>query len=138
MMDNLDHTQFGFNVEGFLVSRCIVDFAFTLDMLHGRRLASLRIEEPFECYVNGRKFKCDASNNREGLGPALLLSRRTVEAMWVAKDDTLHMTFSEGASLSVARDAHYESWTFNGPDGTLVVAGPGSDLTVFGPRDETG
>jgi len=138
MMDSPDHTQFDFNVVGFLVTRCVVDFAFTLDMLHGQRLASLRIEEPFECHVNGRTIQCDASNNREGLGPALLLSRRRVDAMWIANDDTLHMTFSEGAFLSVPRHAHYESWTFNGPDGTLVVAGPGSRLAIFGPRNETG
>ncbi|MGH7192020.1 MAG: hypothetical protein ACREJM_00630, partial [Candidatus Saccharimonadales bacterium] len=80
MIDGPVDTPFDFNVVGFLVTRCIVDFAFTLDMLHGRRLASLRIEEPFVCRVNGSTFQCDASNHREDLGPALLLSRRTVEA----------------------------------------------------------
>jgi len=138
MMDMPRHTDFDFKVVGFVVSRCIVDFGYTLDMSSGRRNATLRIDVPFEVYIEGRVLRCDAATHREALGPALLLFRRSVEVMWIADDDTLHITFSDEASLSVPRDPDFESWTFNGPDGTLVVAGPGSRLSVFGPPSGRG
>lgn len=122
---------------GYMVSRCIVDFAFTLDFMRDRRLASLRIETPFECNFNGLVLHCDPGHSPEALGPVLRLFRHTVDAVWIADDDALHIEFDGQLSLAVPHDPDFESWTLNGPAGELIVAGPGSRLSVFGPQERT-
>lgn len=138
MSDDVSESPFGFQLAGFMVSRCLVDFGFTLDFSRGREWSSLRIDEPFELNIRGAMFHCDAANEREALGPALTLFRRTVEAVWIAEDDSLHVVFDGETSLAVPRDSEYESWTLNGPNGELVVAGPGGNLSIFGPPEKPG
>lgn len=134
MSDDVSESPFGFQLAGFMVSRCLVDFGFTLDFSRGRELSSLRIDEPFELNMRDVVFHCDAANEREALGPALTLFRHRVEAVWIADDDTLHIMFDGELSLTIPRDPDFESWTLNGPAGELIVAGPGSRLSMFGPQ----
>lgn len=127
-------------IEGLSVTRCTVDlFAFGLlltppeNALVRDNGAQLSVTVPFECQVGGVTFECDPERDPEGLGPALGLLRKTVEAAFIDEADALTITFGETARLTVPRDADYESWSLNGPHGTLIVAGPGDRLSVFPP-----
>jgi hypothetical protein len=43
----------------------------------------------------------------------------------------LDIEFDGGTRLHVDPDENYEAWTINGPDGQLIVSGPGGGLTEW-------
>jgi hypothetical protein len=54
-------------------------------------------------------MRFDAEKRREELGPALRRFKLTVEVAHVAADGTLHIQFSDGASLAVPSLSDYEA-----------------------------
>lgn len=124
-------TESDLRLSGFTVNRCIIDFAFTIELVKENEVASLRIEAPFECLLDGGTMRCDPENDPQGLGPALAALRRSIEVAAIAADDSLQILFSGSMSLRIPRDSNFESWSLSGPGDLLVVAGPGSRLSRF-------
>lgn len=124
---------------GFFVSRCLVDFSFSLDLVRpaesipGQEAVFLQIEAPFECILDGTTFHFDPGHDLVGLGRALTLFRRTVAAAYIGEDGSLTIAFDDHATLQVPSRPTYESWNLNERGGVLIVSGPGSRVSVFPP-----
>jgi hypothetical protein len=54
-----------------------------------------------------------------------------VVASAVMDGSDLHLGFTDGRALRVPPDDTYEAWTLAGPDGRLVVSGPGGELSIW-------
>ena len=128
---------------GFSVSCCIVDFGFTLHLVRplaparnqrDQGEATLRIEGPFDYTTDGVTNRCDTERDPRTAGSALALHQHVVEAAFVDVDSNLRLTFDNGATVWVPSDARYETWTFAGPNGLLVVCSPGGRVSIFPAR----
>ncbi len=124
---------------GFVVSRCLVDFTFSLEMLRPAQIAPdqvavlLHIVGQFECVLDGTTFHFDPEHDLVGLGRALTVFGRTVQVGSIGEDGSLEVTFTDQAMLRVPSDPGFESWTLNEQGGVLIVSGPGSRVSVFPP-----
>ncbi len=116
---------------GFSVNCCSIDFAFTLHLVRGEEDAYVHIETPFECILPTARFQCDPVGNPEEFGPALNVLHRSIKAALAARDGSLHITFDGMIALHVSGHPKYEAWSYNGPDGLLLVSLPGGDISAF-------
>jgi hypothetical protein len=127
-------------LRGLSVNRCIVDFAFTLHLTEttsgagGEEEAYLCVAGPFEFGDGAVVLQCDPERDLAGLGPALTLFGRTVEAATIDDECTLRITFDGGAVVRIATGPQYEAWNLNVRDGALVIGGPGDRITTFPPE----
>jgi hypothetical protein len=119
------------SLEGYKVTQCVVDLAFTLELQMEKRRAALRIEGPFEFSRHGKTFHLDPEKDPAGLGPALQLSRGGVVKSVIGDNGLLELTFEDGGIVRVASDPEYEAWTLTFGGGPLVVSGPGGSLSLF-------
>jgi hypothetical protein len=119
MIDPRDGGGYELGLAGFFVSRCLVDFSFSLDLLRpaesisGQEAAFLQIEAPFECVLDGTAFHFDPAHDLVGLCRALTLFGRTLAAASIEQDGSLEITFDNHAMLRVPRDPQFESWNLN-------------------------
>ena len=115
------------------VVRCIVDFAFTLEVARDDESATIRISGPFALRRGGAAWDLDPEAAPAELGPALELSRTFVTSAIVQKNGELSLAFGDGSKLTVPNNDDYEAWTLTVADGPLVVSVPGGTVTVFRP-----
>jgi hypothetical protein len=64
------------------------------------------------------------------------LLHRRISSADIETTGGLAVTFDDGTRLHVDADDRYEAWTIAGPDGQMVVSGPGGKLTEW-PGDGT-
>lgn len=68
-------------------------------------------------------------------GLARLLPLLNAELTAVSVDETGLLTLTIGATnIRCEADERYEAWNYNGPEGLLVVALPGSKLSIWSNR----
>lgn len=131
-----DHYQV--DLSGFNVTRCIIDYAVTLDLRRDPISAEIRISTPFEYKTEGVDVRIDPEGPPEELASILGLCRgRSVMAVTVWKNGTLEVSFDDESRLSVPADEQYEAWTLSGPSGALIVSGPGGAVSIFGSADSS-
>lgn len=82
------------------------------------------LEGPFLLTVGGVTVSLD---EKEDLGPLLVLYPDTLASLSVGSDCTLRVTFMSGASIEVPADPQYEAWQVVGPGAALVVCEPGGE-----------
>jgi len=85
------------------------------------------IESPFELLRNGATHRCDP-DDPQSVVPLLKLWPDNLVTATVEPNATLTMSFTSGASISVAADPNREAWEVRGPGTFLVVCNmdPGS------------
>jgi hypothetical protein len=124
------------HVLGLTVTRCIVDFAFTLHLVkpveavREQKEAFLRITT-FDCDFDGIRLHFDATKDLAGLGRALTLFGHTILGADIGTDASLVVKFDHQTTLYVPNHEQYEAWNLDGPDQILIVSGPGDKVTVF-------
>ncbi|HEV2460862.1 MAG TPA: DUF6188 family protein [Ktedonobacterales bacterium] len=122
---------------GFTVMRCVVDYAFSLDLarpeaaVRVQQWASVRIGGPFDYVVEDTTRRLDAAECPEELGPALRLFRQTVESATITHGGTLQIQFSGRAFLRIPSLADYEAWEVTEGDGRRLICMPGGEIAIF-------
>jgi hypothetical protein len=123
--------SFDVDLKGSKVMQCVVDFAFTLELKKDEQRVTIRVEGPFELTRGDRTYELYAEGRPTELGPAMELSRTSVQTAVVRKTGDLEMTFDDGTVLRVPSDPTYEAWTLTVTDGPIMVSGPEGKVTVF-------
>lgn len=124
------------DIGGFKVVQCVVDMAFTLHLSKEKQRVMVQVTGPFALARHEELLELDAEVDPTGLGPALALSRTSVETAVIDESGELELTFADGAFLRVPPHPEYEAWTLTLTDGPIVVSGPGGKLTFFGSPGE--
>ncbi len=123
---------------GWRVERVYLDAAFGIMFIQGRDVFELRIGGPFTVKRGPTEVGYSAEDRgAQQLGGALGLLRKTARNAIALKDGTLEVAFTDGDSLSVRPDEHYEAWEMAGPRGYKIVSLPGGGLAVWSPADES-
>lgn len=122
-------------ISGRTVTRCSIDHAFGVDLWESDdRYASISIEGVFTLLrADGCASLLNPAGKPTALAPALGLFALRIEQAQAFKDGTLEMAFTDGSTLRVDPDPHYEAWTFVAAGGSRVVSLPGGDLAVWSP-----
>ena len=119
---------------GRVVTKCLVDFAFTLHFwVTGDAHALIRIGGAFELATDGHRLQLEPEAPTE-LGPALGLHQREVQRAFAARDGSLEVTFTDGTVLRVLPDPAYEAWEAHFEDGAILVSRPGGGITYWSAR----
>lgn len=130
------------HLRGFTVMRCVVDYAFSLDLarpdaaVRGQEWAHVRIGGPFDYVVEDTTRRLHAEERPEELGPALRLFRQTVESASITQGGTLQIQFSGRAFLQIPSLAAYEAWELTEGDGRRLICMPGGEIAIFGAPPE--
>ena len=114
---------------GEQVSRCSLDYRFTLEFLEDG-FAFISVACPFDLVQAGRKVTLDPED-LDKIGRAFCLVRKTVEAAHAHEDGTLDVTFEDGYRLTVPPHPQYEAWEGGFPNGLKLVALPGGGLAIW-------
>ena len=98
----------------------------------------LRLEGGFEIDLpDGRRQSFDEEAGAGQLGHAAeALLHRTVTAASVSEAGVLTIAFSDQTQLRVHPHCQWEARTLNGPEGQLIVCGPGGNLSVWGKNEK--
>lgn len=121
-------------IAGRKVTRCAIDFAFSLEFwLAGDDRALVRIETPFTLVVQGRTLHIHPERPSD-LCPALKLFDCTVESAFSDRTGVLELKFTNGSILRVPPHAQLESWQVTLEGGAMLVAMPGGRVAAYGPR----
>ena len=116
------------------VTRCLVDFAFTLQFWVTRDdLAQITIGDAFEIATATRRIHLKPQPPTE-LGPALGLHQRVVQHAFAARDGSLEVTFTDGTVLRVLANPSYEAWDAHFKDGAMLVSQPGGRVAYWSAR----
>jgi hypothetical protein len=127
------------SLEGWTVTMCMVDYAFSLVLMAERdaETVQFRIELPFQLSSPDQQWTLAAALDPGSLGPALTLLHQIVTSASVSPTSTLELHFVNGMALRV--DPHpegmYEAWDLSGNYGTMMVCMPNGELAVWMPPD---
>ncbi len=122
----------GLPLAGARVDQCCLDHAFSLTFDLSGRSWVLRIEGNFEIVQAGGATQQFGEAPPSAWGPAVdALLHQTVCDAGVAADGTLRFGFEGGYTVVVAPDIQHEAWQISGPEGELIVSGPGGGLAMW-------
>lgn len=133
-----EHDRYTINVVGEAVNRCIVDYAFTLDIGEPEDGLSVRIGCPFSFRSGADSCQLDAERNPAGLGPVLSVVHKAVAHLTISKDGNLAISMTDGSRVAVCPDPDYEAWSIAanvGLKGLNVVCLPGGGLAIWDAED---
>ncbi len=123
--------------EGRTVTRCLIDFRFTLQMWQPDETFEVAIGSPFRLTLAGHDYAIDpeAADRPAGLAPALAVFNKTIPPAYAEKSGCLHLEFEDGDTLPAPPDAAgtYEAWEAGGRTFKIVCT-PDGDLAVWSER----
>lgn len=123
------------STEGRVVTRCLVDHAFTIESWESEgETVSLRIESSFVLLHRGDEQALSSGNPRE-LGPALIALHKEIESVKAFKAGGIQVRFSDGSVLSVKPHPDFEAWELVSSGGLRVVCNPGGGLSIWRPEE---
>jgi hypothetical protein len=118
-------------LSGQSVRSIALDYAVTLVLDGG---VEIRIATAFSVRApSGQVVQIDPEQLGPGLEHIVDVLHGTVTDAVAQESGTLVLDFDNGAQLEVAPDDSYEAWTLAGSHGQKVVAGPGGELSTWGP-----
>jgi hypothetical protein len=124
------------NLGGWVVTRCAIDYAFTLGVSKGKELVSVRIGGCFVLNAGEEEQVLDPERGAPvSLCPALRILHQTVDSALAYKDGTLGLRFSDGTRITAPPGIEHEAWeAAGGEGGLLIVSLPGGGVSVWKPR----
>ena len=122
-------------LQGKMVTRCLVDSAFGIELWDGDSTTTIRIEGSFIFREHGTD-QLLSPEHPTALGPVLATVGKTVTAVHACKNGRLEVHFADGSSLSVEPDAEYEAWEIVSSGGLRVVCTPGGSVSIWQPGKE--
>src|SRR5262245_27735942 len=96
-------------IAGHQVSRCIVDWAITLEFLDGFPETRIRIGGPFNLREGGEESAINPEDPRSA-GRAISVVRKVVARGIAFRDGTLRLEFTDETKLVVPPRPAYEAW----------------------------
>src|SRR5215208_2486541 len=126
------------DLSGWAVTRCAIDYAFTLDVSKGREVVSVSIGGRFVLSAGEKEQVLDPERGEPvSLGPALRILHLTVDSALAYKDGTLELRFSDGTRITAPPEPEHEAWeAAGGEGGLLIVSLPGGGVSVWKPRTQ--
>ena len=118
---------------GEKVTRCLVDYSFTLEILEQNYSVAICLEAEFVLKISDRIYNLSPANPTE-LGTALTMLHKNIKHAEAFKNGRLEITFEDDISLSLEPD-NYEAWQVTSHDGSMIISLPGGGLAIFGNRD---
>jgi hypothetical protein len=110
------------------VMQLAFDYAFTIVM----SISTIRIESSFRLTVDGIQTVIDPEKPERVSN--LVELHQTAVTGECFENGTLELRFSNGSTIDVFADPHYEAWSVTRGDGEQIIALPGGGLTRYGPR----
>ena len=97
---------------GHEVTRLIVDYAFTIEAWwssneNGNNSVTITIENTFTLKSDGKIMKFEPEQ-KETLGPALMILHRPMETLTAFRNGCLAIRFTDNSELAVEKDDSYE------------------------------
>jgi hypothetical protein len=125
-------------IVGLVVTRCLVDAAFSIQFYTPNYEATLRIEALFVLRSNSHTDLLDPARPSE-LCPALSLVSAKVTVCQIDQTGRLQMkTYSDsGLTVEVSPSGEYEAWGFSDSAGRGVVSLPSGGIDRWGPDLES-
>ena len=125
-------TKWILNPHNIKVSRCILDYAVTLDMINAGigTQATIKIECDFVLIKNGITQLIEAQNFESIGQAAVLISKELLEGQ-IFKNGDLELKFSDNIALTVKSHEFYEAWTITLLDRAMFVSIPGGDIAYW-------
>ena len=114
-----------------MVTRCIVDHAFTIDIQDSAYMITIRMGTQFVLAVNGN-HKLISTDDVKAIGDALVVFNKRLNRGVAYSNGALDLEFSDNISIEVKPDEQYEAWELSVDDGTKLVSVPGGSLTIWG------
>lgn len=115
-----------------LVVRCIVDYAFTIDMQSQNATLSVRIGTDFTLQV-GETAKVLSVHDTLSLGEALIMFNKRLLHLTANKNGDLELDFSDQIKIKVKPDQQSEAWDLTFSNGAKIVCVPGGKLAIWDP-----
>jgi hypothetical protein len=119
------------SIKGREVTRCLVDYAFSIELWIPDDPISIRINRPFLFKTRDQTYKISPAEEPIRLGPVLSIVHKTIQAVIAHKDGSLSVEISDEIKLDVSADVHYEAWEINGREGMRIVSLPGGGLSIW-------
>jgi len=114
------------------VTRCCIDDALSIDLLSEEGFSTIRIENRFLFRTKDHQtIMVSPEDQAVSLGPVFSVLHTTIDTAIAYKNGKLELRFSDGSSIEVESDQHYESWMINGKTGLQVVSIPGGNLSIW-------
>lgn len=120
-------------LQGKTVTRCLVDYAFGLELWEHDGTMTIRIEGDLVLKGYGGEHRLSPAHPT-ALGPALSTIGQAIASAKAYKDGCLEVHFADGSILSVKPDTEYEAWEIVGTGGLRVVCMPGGSLAIWQPE----
>ena len=121
------------NLPDAIVFRCIVDYAFSIEMSLNNRSLVLSIETEFIINKNNTIHHLDIEN-KDSLIQGLLLIGKKVKRLEISHEG-LAKVILESAQIIVKSHDEFEAWQVHTDDGMLIVCMPGGDLAIWESKD---
>jgi hypothetical protein len=112
------------------VSRMAFDEAVTLSTAEG---TEVRVEGPFDLTIDGASERVDPSSVAPHAASLVAQLRRRVRSVRVLDSGSLEIRIEDDVSLLVHPGQGYESWTYDGSDGSKFVGMPDGDIASWDP-----
>ena len=119
-------------LQGKMVTRCLVDSAFGIELWDGDSTTTIRIEGSFTFREHGTDQRL-SPEHPTALGPVLAIVGKAVTTVHACKNGRLEAHFADGSSLSVEPDAEYEAWEIVSSGGLRVVCTPEGNVSIWQP-----
>lgn len=114
------------------VSRCVFDFALTLEFQGKDGLYLFRVAQPFSVQsAQGEIWPLDPAV-KSRMGPAFDLFGKTIQQCSANLSGRLELEFTDGTKLAVDPSEDFEAWEFAGPSGVRAISLPGGGLSTWG------
>ena len=114
------------NLADHKVMQCLIDFAFSLDLKHDGQKVLIRIEGPFRLSKGSQTYELFAEDRPGDLGPALELSRTSVNSAVVPTKARPRTAVTFDGTGSRDSDGSVVAWAWDFGDGSV---GTGSRAT---------
>lgn len=125
-------------IEGSIISRCLVDMAFTFEITipDNSVLISVKIEEKFVFKSLDKEYVLTPgpSGSKE-VGPVLNILWNKVYNISIEKHGELVIESDGNNSIRVPASAEFEAWSIYGPNGLLVVCAPDGEISIWQPNE---
>jgi hypothetical protein len=119
-------------LEGAHVDQFHLDRALTVTLDTSGRSWALRIEGDFDLAQPGGSTERFGRAPPSSWRPAVdVLLHQAISDASIARDGTLHLRFVGGCRIEVPPTCQWEAWQLNGPNGELIVCGPGGRLSKW-------
>lgn len=116
------------------VTRCCFDYGTSLLFLRDHEDYELRLQTSFSLVTSTGIHQIEPED-LSTVAVMLRVIRLEVAHAACSGEGALSISFTDGTAIHVEPDPRYEAWTFNGPNGLLIVALPGGGLAIWDERD---